>query len=66
MTAEQLRRALARLGISQREFARRLGVAPATVHRWIKGELPVPGYVAYVIKLLDCANETLLHEGVSG
>lgn len=52
MTAAELRTALRELRLSQRELARRLGVVPVTVNRWLGGELPVPGYASYVAELL--------------
>lgn len=53
MTGPDLRAALVGLGITQREFARRIGVASNTVNRWVMGTLAVPQYAAYVVKLLE-------------
>ena len=41
MTAMQLRRALKRLGWTQVELARRLGVDPRTVRKWVLSERPM-------------------------
>lgn len=41
-----LRADLARLDLSQSAFARRLGVNPRTVRRWLAGDAPIPLYVA--------------------
>jgi len=41
MTALQLRRALKRLGWTQVELARRLGVDPRTVRKWVLSERPM-------------------------
>ena len=41
MTAMQLRRALKRLGWAQVELARRLGVDPRTVRKWVLSERPM-------------------------
>ena len=40
---KQLRTILRKLGISQMELARRLGVDGRSVRRWLAGEAPVPG-----------------------
>ena len=41
MTREELRRIRAALGLSKREMARRIGVAPRTIARWEDGEHPI-------------------------
>ncbi|HET7293972.1 MAG TPA: helix-turn-helix domain-containing protein [Vicinamibacteria bacterium] len=41
MTREELRRLRAALGLSKREMARRIGVAPRTIARWESGEHPI-------------------------
>ena len=51
MTPKQLRDALDRLDISQRELGRRLRVDPRTVTRWVAGDAPVPESVKL---LLEC------------
>ena len=58
MTHIEFRSALKALGITQREFARRLGVSELTVGRWcgMSGGLPVPGYAVYVLELLQKAH----------
>ena len=55
VTAQQLRAALKRLGISQMELARRLHVAPTTVRRWVsrKRPAPIPHYVDLLIEAWD-------------
>lgn len=53
MTALDLRAALRALGITQRGFARRLGVANNTVNRWVMGTIEVPQYAAYVVRLME-------------
>ncbi len=50
MTPQQLRSAIHRLGISQVELSRRLGVNPRTVRRWVLGEQVVPGPVVAAVK----------------
>ena len=52
MTSDQLKAALVACGINQAEFGRRLRKPPNTVSRWCIGELPVPGYVEYVLELM--------------
>ena len=41
MTRDDLRRIRAALGLSKRELARRIGVAPKTITRWENGEHPI-------------------------
>jgi DNA-binding transcriptional regulator YiaG len=50
MSAADFRAALARLGLSQSEAARRCGVNPRTVRRWIAGDRPIPGPVIALIR----------------
>ena len=52
MTADELRAALKTLGLGQRAFAARLGVAPNTVYRWMSGALPVPHYAEAFVQVL--------------
>ena len=52
MTGDELRDALATLGMRQRAFAARLGVAPNTVNRWIGGTVPVPRYAVAFIEVM--------------
>lgn len=51
MTGEQLREALDRLGLSQRELSRRLGVNASTVFRWATDEQATPQYAAAYLEL---------------
>ena len=41
MTKDELRQLREALGISQRDFARRIGVAPRTLARWEQGTHPI-------------------------
>lgn len=42
------------LGISQKQFAERLGVDPATVNRWLKGtQLPGPNVIPLLAKTIS-------------
>ena len=50
MTPRQLRAALKRLGLSQSEAARRLGIQQSTMNRWLAGERKIPGPVAAALK----------------
>ena len=45
LTAQDLQRAIALLGMVQEDFAAELGVRHATVSRWLSGKVPVQGYV---------------------
>jgi transcriptional regulator with XRE-family HTH domain len=49
MTGEELRQILAKLGMSQGELSRQIGVRPETVWRWIKGRHPIPCATAKLI-----------------
>jgi len=50
MTPKQLRAALKRLGFSQLEAARRLGVNPRTVRFWVAGTYRIPEPVVILIR----------------
>lgn len=50
MTPAAFRTALDRLGLTQSEAARRLGVDPRTVRRWIAGDRKIPGPVAVLLR----------------
>ena len=50
-TPTQLRRALRRIGLSQRQLAHRLAVDVGTVNRWATGRAPIPESVRL---LLEC------------
>lgn len=52
MTAPQYRAALARLGLSQVEAGRVLGVDPRTSRRWALGERELPPPAAKLLSLL--------------
>ena len=41
MTRQELRAIRAELGLSQRDFARRIGVSPRTIARWEDGVHPI-------------------------
>ncbi len=51
MTAPQLKRLRAKLGLDQVELARRLGVHPMTVSRWERGVIHIPKATAELLKL---------------
>ena len=57
MTPADLSATISRLGISQAEAARLLGVDRASVTRWVRGKVPVPGPVARLVWLLDQGQE---------
>jgi transcriptional regulator with XRE-family HTH domain len=52
MTADDLRSAIERLGISQQELARRLDLDPRTVRRYVLGEIAIPRTVEYATRFL--------------
>lgn len=49
MTVAQLKRALAKAGLSQRGAAKSLDINERTMRRYIAGEQPVPRVVEYAI-----------------
>jgi hypothetical protein len=53
MTGPELRAALSELRLTQRHFALRSGSAISTVNRWCAGTQPIPGWVPWVIELLQ-------------
>lgn len=52
MTGEELRRIRKRLGLTQVALAERLGVAPNSVARWERDEVPIREVVARLVRLL--------------
>lgn len=50
MTPAELRAELARLGLTQSEAARRLGIDPRTMRRWCGGEYDVPAWVPVALR----------------
>ena len=50
MTANQLRTALKRLGLSQVAAAARLGIAPRTMRYWVAGERRIPEAAAILLR----------------
>ncbi len=52
MTGDEFNAAIKSLGLRKKWLAERLGVAPQTLSRWVKGELPVPAYAAFALDLL--------------
>jgi transcriptional regulator with XRE-family HTH domain len=54
VVAEMIRRGFDALGVQQRELAARVGVDPATVNKWLKGnQLPGPSVVPLLAAALD-------------
>lgn len=51
MTARQFKAAIKKLGISQRSYAKHLGVNERTVRRWVSGKTKVPPLVAFAVKM---------------
>ena len=52
MNQDEIKPALAELGISQAEFARLIGVTPRAVTLWLSGDRPFPGPVDGYLRLL--------------
>ncbi len=55
MPPAEVRAALARLGLSQSEWARLIGVNPRTVRNWCADpqRTPVPRWARFVLRLMD-------------
>jgi DNA-binding transcriptional regulator YiaG len=51
MSPQQFRQALRQLGMSQVQAAKRLGVNPRTVRRWVAGDSRIPESVSLVLQL---------------
>jgi transcriptional regulator with XRE-family HTH domain len=49
MTPKQLRAALARIGLSQREAARRLGIDERTMRKYVAGDLVIPQMLVWAL-----------------
>ncbi|WP_425163852.1 helix-turn-helix domain-containing protein [Candidatus Binatus sp.] len=52
MNAKELKRCREKLGLSQVELAKKVGVHPMTVSRWQRGMVPVPEPAARLLALL--------------
>lgn len=52
MTPDELRAALADLGLTGRAFARRIAVHEQSVTRWVKGTRPVPSWIPSMIEMM--------------
>lgn len=55
VSPEDIRNLREKTGLSQREFAKRLGWSPATVDRYEKGALPSPAHNAVLKRLMQLA-----------
>lgn len=53
MNAIEFRSHLLQRAMSQSTFAEKAGLAPSTVHRWATDKQPIPGWVDWVIYLLQ-------------
>lgn len=51
MTKEEFKRALKKLGISQRKFAKEIDMDVGTVNRWATGKAHIPGITDAYIRL---------------
>ena len=53
ISPKQLRAILKKLGLSQMELSRRLGVDGRSVRRWLAGEAPIPGPARAAIQAME-------------
>jgi DNA-binding transcriptional regulator YiaG len=51
MSPQQFRNVLRRLGVNQVQAAKRLGVNPRTVRRWVAGDSRIPESVSLLLQL---------------
>jgi transcriptional regulator with XRE-family HTH domain len=58
MTPAELRAILARLGLSQTQAARRIGVGLRTVNRWVRGEAGIPRPIALLFRMMDAQHNS--------
>lgn len=59
MNGQDVGYAIKALCWSQQDFADRLGVQRDTVSRWVRGDVPVPGYVVEYLRVLRLAEEII-------
>lgn len=52
MTAQDLASAIAALGLTQADFAARLGRSPRAIRRWLSGKAPVPHWVVPIVNAM--------------
>jgi plasmid maintenance system antidote protein VapI len=57
MTPNQLRTALARLGLSQRGAARLLGIDERTMRKYVAGDLVIPEMMVWALRGLASATK---------
>lgn len=57
MNGHDVKEALKAFGWSQQKLADRLGLQRDTVSRWVRGDVPVPGYVVEYLRVLRLAEE---------
>ena len=57
ISPKQLKTILKKLGISQMELSRRLGVDGRTVRRWLSGEATIPGPACVAIEAMVHLND---------
>lgn len=53
MTPDEFKTALRAIGWKQSDFARRAGLNPGSVTRWVQGEVPIPEWAAHYLELLQ-------------
>ena len=59
MTANQYRAAIARLGLSQVQAGKLLGVMPRQSRRWIAGDAAIPESAAKLLRLMVAGKLTI-------
>jgi len=52
MTPQQFRHVLRQLGLNQVQAAKRLGINPRTLRRWVAGDSRIPESVSLLLELL--------------
>jgi transcriptional regulator with XRE-family HTH domain len=52
MTDYDLKREIRKLGMTQKEFAKNIGVAENTVSQWVRGVIDTPRWTIRIVELL--------------
>lgn len=70
MTNDEFKAALRALGWKQTDFARKAGLNPTTISRWVTGDVPVPEWAARYLhamqRIADLHTEFVVPDKVRG
>jgi len=56
-TPEEYRAGIRKLGLSQKDYAKRIGVSQTTVSSWVNGRYPIPMWARHMLAILSETRE---------